>query len=265
MVPGGGLSGILGVEIGKAAALVSAVPGADVHELPGVELPGDGTGVTVPVVLPATEPTIVTGMAVGKVGKGLVIAVIGAVPDPAIVVAPIGLVEAVGVAETVVFVDVTLITEGDSSTVIAAQLKLVPGIVGSCANGGEAKVVAGAPGTVAAEKRLENGLGPVSGDDTTAPGVVGTPMEIVPMLENGLGPVSGDDTTAPGVVGIPIEVVPMVDTCAHELPPPSRSTAVTQRTVRIQICSGWSRRGVTNSQARRVVRLCCRRRDLPSG
>jgi hypothetical protein len=40
---------------GKAAALVSAFPGADVHEPPDVELPGEDPDVTVPVVLLLSE------------------------------------------------------------------------------------------------------------------------------------------------------------------------------------------------------------------
>jgi hypothetical protein len=62
MVPGGGLGRILGAETGKAAALVSVLPGADEHELPGVELPSADAVATVPVVLPVTEPMMVTGM-----------------------------------------------------------------------------------------------------------------------------------------------------------------------------------------------------------
>jgi len=68
-------------------------------------------------------------------------------------------------------------------------------------------VVAGAPGTVAAENRLENGLGPARGDDTIAPGVVGTPMA----------------------------VVPVVATCAKQQLLLSISTVVAQRSVRIQV------------------------------
>ena len=75
------------------------------------------------------------------------------------------------------------------------------------ANGGEASVVAGAPGTVAAEKRLVNGLGPAS----------------------------GDDTIAPGVVGIAMAVVPMVETCARQVPLLSRRRVVAQTWIRIQI------------------------------
>ena len=59
MVPGGGLGGISAVEIGNAAALVSVLPGADVQELPGVALPSADAGVTVPVVLPVTEPSMI--------------------------------------------------------------------------------------------------------------------------------------------------------------------------------------------------------------
>jgi len=60
-----------------------------------------------------------------------------------------------------------------------AQLMTVPGVVGSDASGTGARLVSTAPGSVAAE----NGLGPFSGDKTTAPGVVGMPIEVVPMVE----------------------------------------------------------------------------------
>ena len=86
-------------------------------------------------------------------------------------------------SDDLIWLEVTLITEGESGTASGEQLTLVPGIVGSCASGGEAKVVAGAPGTVAAEKRLVNGLGPPKGDDTIAPGVVGIPNAVVPMVD----------------------------------------------------------------------------------
>lgn len=208
MVPGGRLGGMSGVETGRAAALVSVMPGAEVHELAGVELPSAGAGATVPVELPVTDPTIVTGAAVGKVGKRLVVAA-GMIVPGIVVVVPVALMVAVGLIDEVAFVEVTLATDGESSTSVGAQLTLVPGNVGSSANGVEARVVAGAPGTVEAEKRLENGLGPVSGDDTIAPGVVGTPIALVPMVE----------------------------TCAGQMPPLSKSTAIALRTVRIQIPS----------------------------
>jgi hypothetical protein len=178
------------VDSGAAAALVSVFPGAVVHELLATGLPSEDVDMIVPIVLPATEPRIVTGAAAGRLGKALVLAAIDAVLDPCVVVgaigmviAPSGLIVAVGLAETVVLVDVALITDGESSTNVGEQLTLVPGIVGSWASGGEAKVVTGAPGTVAAENRLENGLGPASGDDTIAPGVVGSAMAVEPMVD----------------------------------------------------------------------------------
>ena len=197
------------MEIGNAAALVSVSPGADVQEPTGVVLPSADAGPTVPVELPVIDPTMVTGIAGGKVKLLLVvIVVVGVALDPGMVVVmvPMALGMAVGLAATLVFVEVTLITDGDSSTAVGEQFTLVPGTVGSRASGGEANVVAGAPGTVAAEKRLENGLGPVS----------------------------GDDTIAPGVVAIAMAVVPMVETWARQLPPVNRNATVTQRNVRIQ-------------------------------
>jgi hypothetical protein len=59
------------------------------------------------------------------------------------------------------------------------QVTTVPGIAGSDANGTGASVVSGAPGWVVAE----NGLGPLSGEVTIAPGVDGRPMAVVPMVE----------------------------------------------------------------------------------
>jgi hypothetical protein len=55
----------------------------------------------------------------------------------------------------------------------------VPGAAGSEAGGTAANVVSGAPGWVAAE----NGLGPLSGEVTIAPGVDESPMAVVPMVE----------------------------------------------------------------------------------
>jgi hypothetical protein len=59
------------------------------------------------------------------------------------------------------------------------QVTTVPGVVGSEASGTGASVVSGAPGWVVAE----NGLGPLSGEVTIAPGVDGRPMAVVPMVE----------------------------------------------------------------------------------
>lgn len=195
MVPGGGLGAMSGVDTGKAAALVRAFPGADVQELPGVELPSADAGASVPVVLPVTEPRMLTGMAVGN-GDRVVVGVLA----PAVVV--VWLIE---IADTVEFVEVTVMTDGESSVMTGEQFTLVPGIVGSSASGGDVSVVTGAPGTVAAEN----------------------------WLVNGLGPVSWDDTIAPGVVGSPIDVVPTVDTCARQLLP-IRNAIVAPRSKRIQ-------------------------------
>ena len=61
----------------------------------------------------------------------------------------------------------------------AAQVTTVPGIVGSEASGTGANVVSGVPGWV----NVENGLGPLSGEVTIAPGVDESPMAVVPMVE----------------------------------------------------------------------------------
>jgi hypothetical protein len=59
------------------------------------------------------------------------------------------------------------------------QVTTVPGVVGSEASGTGANVVSGAPGSVIAE----NGLGPLSGEVTIAPGVDESPIAVVPMVE----------------------------------------------------------------------------------
>ena len=78
------------------------------------------------------------------------------------------------------------------------QVTTVPGVVGSEAIGTGASVVSGMPGWVVAE--------------------------------NGLGPLSGEVTIAPGVVARPMDVVPKVETCArHAVQPPSRVTIVSSK------------------------------------
>jgi len=95
---------------------------------------------------------------------------------------------------------VTLSTDGEiARTAEGEQFTLVPAIVGSWASGTGAKVVTGAFCSVAAEKKLVKGLGPVR----------------------------GEETMAPGVVGRPIAVVPIVETCARQLPLPSRRATST--------------------------------------
>jgi hypothetical protein len=59
------------------------------------------------------------------------------------------------------------------------QVTTVPGVVGSEASGTGASVVTEVPGCVVAE----NGLGPLSGDVTIAPGVDERPMAVLPMVE----------------------------------------------------------------------------------
>ena len=60
-----------------------------------------------------------------------------------------------------------------------AQVTTVPGIVGSEASGTGANVVSGVPGWV----NVENGLGPLSGEVTIAPGIDESPIAVVPMVE----------------------------------------------------------------------------------
>jgi hypothetical protein len=81
------------------------------------------------------------------------------------------------------------------------QVTTVPGVVGSEASGTGTRVVSGVPVWVVAE--------------------------------NGLGPLSGEVTIAPGVVGRPMAVLPMVETCARQAEPPSSNMLVVNSTRRI--------------------------------
>jgi len=59
------------------------------------------------------------------------------------------------------------------------QVTTVPGVAGSEASGTGASVVSGLPGWGVAE----NGLGPLRGEVTIAPGVDGRPMAVLPMVD----------------------------------------------------------------------------------
>jgi hypothetical protein len=85
------------------------------------------------------------------------------------------------------------------------QITTVPDIVGSEASGTGASVVSGVPGWVIAE--------------------------------NGLGPLSGEVTIAPGVDGRPMAVLPIVETCARLASAPSSRAAVVSNRHRIAILS----------------------------
>ena len=116
------------------------------------EPPSGDTGDMVPVVLPTID--------VAMVPSGV------AVDDIVVVDGVVEVTGMAGVPDTI-------------SPVGVAQATTVPGVAGSEADGTGASVVPGVPGMVVAE----NGLGPLSGDVTITPGVVGIPMAVVPMVE----------------------------------------------------------------------------------
>jgi hypothetical protein len=183
IVPGGGLAGISGVESGNVAPLVDVPDKLEVHALVAVELPSGAIDAMVPVALSLLD----TGSVVGPefnaaVPPGLATPGAPIVPSAA---------EVDGVTALLVTADETDVVACSDD---AEQSTLVPGVVGSSASGTGARVVSGAPGSVADEK--------------------------------GLGPVRGDDTIAPGVDGIPIAVVPMVETCARQGLPPSSHAVI---------------------------------------
>ncbi|MFN5524068.1 hypothetical protein [Bradyrhizobium sp.] len=146
IVPGEGPAGTSAIESGKDAAVVTVPPGVE---------------------LQATDGAVPTGAAAGRTpielgmcpGTGATVGTLPVVASPVLVTA--------GVAGT---------GAGEADGV--AQTTAVPGVVGSSASGTGASVVSGAPGTVAAE----NGPGLLSGDVTIAPGTVGRPIAVLPVV-----------------------------------------------------------------------------------
>lgn len=146
IVPGAGFVATCGIDNGKEAALVTSSPGVELHPT------------VAPVPEGATEEIVPMALlfcpVIGSTGA--------AMPGEA---RPVG--DTVGVAGTGV---------GDDDG--GAQTTTVPGVVGSDASGTGASVVSGAPDTVVAE----NGPGLLRGEITIAPGTVGRPIAVVPVV-----------------------------------------------------------------------------------
>jgi hypothetical protein len=127
------------------------------------------------------------------------------VVDAGIVAAEVGVIVAVAPSIADMEVIGTVELPDTICGIGVAQLTNVPGVAGLEANGTGANVVTGVPGWVVAE--------------------------------NGPGPLSGDVTITPGVVGIPMAVVPMVETCARLALQPTSKTAAVDSEHRIRIAS----------------------------
>jgi hypothetical protein len=218
-VPGAGLLGISGVESGKDAPLVGGLPEVELHTVVD-ELPSGDAADMVPVALPTIGVGMVPNGVAGVIAVDDIFVVVGVGTDGAamegggrggtvggansvMTVEPESMVmndaaggadcasgdaDIVGAAETVGIVvapvadiEVTGTTgvPGAICPVGVEHVTTVSGVVGSEASGTGASVVSGAPGSVVAE----NGLGPLSGEDTIAPGVDGRPMAVLPMVE----------------------------------------------------------------------------------
>jgi hypothetical protein len=222
MVPSGVAGIIASGDIVVVDDIVVAVPpGADVEiVLIGVDGAGTGTGAMVgdgragtaggggagTVELGNTEMNDVAGCAdrvrycvvvLSVVGVDGIVGAVGTGESDGIVPVVTGVAD-VEVAGTVVPDAICPVGE--------EQVTTVPGVVGSEAIGTGASVVSAVPGWVVAE--------------------------------NGLGPLSGEVTIAPGVVARPMAVVPKVETCARQAVPPAS---------RVTIVSSMRRIGITPS------------------
>jgi hypothetical protein len=185
---------------------IVAVDGIIVAVLPVMEVGAglgsvDGAGTDVPVTADAAAAsgddatgTVEPGKSVINDVAGVADSKTGAVELAVVVVGEIaGIVGIAGAADVAdvkgavtapppvadIEVTVTAGVPGAICPVGVAQVTTVPGVVGSEASGTGASVVSAVPVWVVAE----NGLGPLSGDVTIAPGVDGSPMAVVPMVE----------------------------------------------------------------------------------
>jgi hypothetical protein len=204
----------VGDVVGVDDVIVAMVPGMDVKTGLGTV---DGLGTGIAVMEGDGRAGIAGGCGTGMVepGKSDVDDVAGcadsvrygAIPLPAVdaeeaadAAGIVGAPLADGIGPVVADMDITGTAgvPGVICPVGVEQVTTVPGVVGSDASGTGASVVSGVAGWVVAE--------------------------------NGLGPLSGEVTIAPGVDGRPMAVVPMVETCARlALQPNSRATAVNSK------------------------------------
>jgi hypothetical protein len=198
MVPNG-IAGIIAV--GRVVAIddviVVVVPGVDVETVlclvddvgtEGTEMEGNGRGGTgggcgAGIVAPGKTPANVVSGCWENVNGATALPVVGEeeLGDGAEIVGAAETDSIVPVVPTVTDMEATGTggAPGAICPVGVEQVTTVPGAVGSEASGTGASVVSGVPGWVVAE----NGLGPLSGEVTIAPGVDARPMAVVPMVE----------------------------------------------------------------------------------
>jgi hypothetical protein len=196
MVPNG-VADIIAVDdiVVVDGVIVAALPAMDGESVFGIV---DGVGMGIAVMEGGGGAGIGGGGGAGTVepGKSDMNDVAGCADSSngAVVLAVAGVEEIAGTADAVGAADVgvpvvppvadmevtdTAGVPGVICPVGVEQVTTVPGVVGSEASGTGANVVTGVPGCVVAE----NGLGPLSGDVTIAPGVDERPMAVVPMVE----------------------------------------------------------------------------------
>ena len=170
--------------------IIAGLPGMAVETVPGTV---DGIGTDVAVTAGGGAAVADDDTGIVEPGKSVMNDVAGVADSKsgAVVVDVVaGAADIVGAAETDgivpivppitdMEVTVTAGVPGAICPVGVAQVTTVPGVVGSEASGTGASVVSAAPVWVVAE----NGLGPLSGDVTIAPGVDGSPMAVLPIVE----------------------------------------------------------------------------------
>ena len=220
VLPTADVATVPGTAAGAAAG--AATEGANSADVAGI----DATGMVEPGIVDRND---VAGCADSANGAVELAAVDGAA-DGTVGAAETGAVVAVVPAMTDVEATNTVGVGGPICPIDVEQVTTVPGVDGSDASGTGANVVSGVPGWVIAE--------------------------------NGLGPLSGEDSIVPGVDDRPMAVVPMVETCARLALQPERRTAAVNSRCRMR----WPPPLAVSSSAFCCCgpRPCCLPRDSPS-
>ena len=173
IAPSGAAGAVAVDDSGVVDSVVAAVlPAMDVETVPAT---GEGIATGVGMMEGGGGAGIAGGGGAGTVEPGMVDMkdVAGVAESARIGTAVLPVVEAVVGAADIVDPEI------DGVAPVVDQVTTVPGVVGLEASGSGASVVSATPCWVAAE----NGLGPLSGEDSIVPGVDDRPMAVVPRVE----------------------------------------------------------------------------------
>jgi hypothetical protein len=170
--------------VGANAVAVAVVPGMDAALIEGDGSGGGAGGSGAGTVEPGKSEREDEAGCADSARNGVAAPPVAEVEELTDTADAIGSADIDGVAPVVPAIGDSAVTgttgvPGVICPVGVAQVTTVPGIVGSEVSGNGANVVSGVPGWAI----VENGLGPLSGEDWIVPGVEKRPMAVLPMVE----------------------------------------------------------------------------------